>query len=117
MHGWAPRPYLEPLWTYLATGGARADVAAHRRWGKDEVALHWAAFCAVQTPGLYWRMLPEAGQARRVICAGSTEVLQAAPRPFHVPDSAGQPCRLSRLALCLSSAPSPGNWLSTRFKT
>ena len=64
---WGPRAYQRELWNYLASGGKRADVAAHRRWGKDEVALHWAAFCAVQKAGLYWHMLPEAGQARRAI--------------------------------------------------
>ena len=64
---WGPRPYQSELWNYLAAGGVRADVAAHRRWGKDEVALHWTAFCAVQKAGLYWHMLPEAGQARRAI--------------------------------------------------
>lgn len=64
---WSPRPYQQKLWNYLATGGLRADVAAHRRWGKDEVALHWTALAAVTRPGLYWHLLPEAGQARKAI--------------------------------------------------
>lgn len=41
--GWKPRQYQRALWCYLQDGGLRADVAAHRRWGKDEVAMHWTA--------------------------------------------------------------------------
>jgi hypothetical protein len=56
-----------PLWRYLEAGGRRADVAAHRRWGKDEVALHWAAVAAQSRVGTYWHLLPEAAQARKAI--------------------------------------------------
>lgn len=64
---WGPRPYQRPLWLHLENGGLRADVAAHRRWGKDEVALHWAAAQMSQRVGLYWHMLPEGGQGRKAI--------------------------------------------------
>jgi hypothetical protein len=64
---WGPRDYQEPLWRYLIGGGKRADVAAHRRWGKDDVALHWTASAAMEKPGVYWHLLPEAGQARKAI--------------------------------------------------
>jgi phage terminase large subunit len=64
---WRPRPYQDPLWKYLETGGLRADVAAHRRWGKDEVALNWTAVAAMQRPGTYWHLLPEASQGRKAI--------------------------------------------------
>ncbi|MDP3854380.1 hypothetical protein [Phenylobacterium sp.] len=64
---WAPRDYQMPLWRYLQGEGKRADVAAHRRWGKDEVALHWAARATVMRPGLYWHLLPEVGQGRRAV--------------------------------------------------
>lgn len=65
--GWSPREYQLPLWEYLQSGGRRADVAAHRRWGKDEVALHWTAQEMAQRPGVYWHLLPEASQGRRAI--------------------------------------------------
>ncbi|MGQ3018324.1 hypothetical protein [Phenylobacterium sp.] len=65
--GWRPRPYQTALWRYLEDGGLRADVAAHRRWGKDDVALNWAAVSAIQRPGVYWHLLPEAAQARKAI--------------------------------------------------
>ena len=65
--GWAPRPYQLALWRYLREGGLRADVAAHRRWGKDEVALHWTAIAAWQKPGVYWHLLPDASQGRKAI--------------------------------------------------
>ena len=66
-NGWRPRPYQLPLWSYFERGGKRADVAAHRRWGKDDVALHLAAVSAFQRVGTYWHMLPEATQARKAI--------------------------------------------------
>ncbi len=65
--GWQPRPYQVGLWEYLLRGGTRADVVAHRRWGKDEVALHWAAARAATKPGSYWHLLPEAEQGRKAI--------------------------------------------------
>lgn len=55
------------LWNYLEGGGKRAVEVAHRRWGKDEVALHWTAVAAHQKVGTYWHMLPEAAQARKAI--------------------------------------------------
>lgn len=66
-HRWDPREYQKPLWRYLEKGGLRADVVAHRRWGKDEVALHWAAASIVERPGVYWHLLPEASQGRKAI--------------------------------------------------
>jgi phage terminase large subunit len=64
---WEPRGYQVDLWEYLLDGGRRADVVAHRRWGKDEVALHWAAVAASNRPGGYWHLLPEAAQGRKAI--------------------------------------------------
>lgn len=66
-NGWEPRSYQRALWAFLENGGRRADVAAHRRWGKDDVALHWAAIASQQKVGTYWHMLPEAAQARKAI--------------------------------------------------
>ena len=66
-NNWIPRPYQEPLLEYLEGGGKRADVVAHRRWGKDEVALHWTATQMIEQPGLYWHLLPEASQGRKAI--------------------------------------------------
>ncbi|WP_394764282.1 hypothetical protein [Phenylobacterium sp.] len=65
--GWEPREYQKPLLRYLESGGKRADIVAHRRWGKDEVALHWAAIRALRRPGVYWHLLPEASQGRKAI--------------------------------------------------
>ena len=64
---WEPREYQKALWRYLEKGGLRADVVAHRRWGKDEVALHWAASRIAEHPGTYWHLLPEASQGRKAI--------------------------------------------------
>jgi phage terminase large subunit len=66
-NGWSPRDYQRKLWAYLEGGGLRAVEIAHRRWGKDDVALHWTAVSAMQRVGTYWHMLPEAAQARKAI--------------------------------------------------
>ncbi len=52
---------------YLERGGLRADVVAHRRWGKDDVALNWAAQAASRRIGAYWHLLPQASQGRKAI--------------------------------------------------
>lgn len=64
---WQPRPYQRNLWGYLERGGTRAIAVWHRRAGKDEVCLHWAAMAAHHRPATYWHMLPQAAQARRAI--------------------------------------------------
>lgn len=64
---WEPRLHQETLWEALCDGTKRVDVAAHRRWGKDEVALHWAAYAVYSRPGGYWHLLPEAAQGRKAI--------------------------------------------------
>jgi phage terminase large subunit len=64
---WRPRDYQWELWDYLNGGGLRADVVAHRRWGKDEVALNWTAAASRRRIGSYWHLLPEASQARKAI--------------------------------------------------
>lgn len=64
---WKPRTYQLPLWTYLENGGKRAVQVAHRRWGKDEVALHYTCISAFKRVGNYWHMLPQINQARKVV--------------------------------------------------
>lgn len=66
-NNWKPRPDQMPLWRYLEGGGKRAVECAHRRWGKDDVSLHFTACAAMQQVGNYWHMLPEYNQARKVI--------------------------------------------------
>lgn len=66
-NNWRPRDYQGPIWSYLEGGGRRALEIAHRRWGKDDVALNWAAVSAFERVAPYWHMLPEAAQARKAI--------------------------------------------------
>lgn len=66
-NNWQPRPHQLKLWTFLEQGGLRAVEVAHRRFGKDDIALHWTAVAAHQRVGTYWHMLPEAAQARKAI--------------------------------------------------
>ena len=66
-NGWSPRPYQKKAWNFLEGGGKRVALVCHRRWGKDDLALHWTATQLVTKPGTYWHMLPEASQARKAI--------------------------------------------------
>jgi hypothetical protein len=66
-HNWKPRPYQQGLWDYLELGGKRAYMVAHRRWGKDDVALHMTATKMMEKPGNYWHMLPESTSVRKAI--------------------------------------------------
>ena len=67
-HGWLPRDYQRPAWAALEAGCTRLALAWHRRAGKDDLSLHWAAKSAMQLRvGGYWHMLPMANQARKAI--------------------------------------------------
>ncbi len=56
-----------PVWSYMENGGTRCVVVAHRRWGKDDVALHFTSCAAHQRIGNYWHMLPKYEHARIAI--------------------------------------------------
>ena len=64
---WGLRYYQVKAWDYLSGGGKRACLVWHRRSGKDDVALNWAAVAAHKRVGEYWHMLPETSQARKAI--------------------------------------------------
>lgn len=66
-NGWNPRVYQQPLWNYLERGGKRAIGMWHRRAGKDDVLLNWAAVSVMERPASYWHCLPEFGQCRKAI--------------------------------------------------
>jgi len=51
----------------MEQGGKRGVAVWHRRAGKDDLCLHYAATAAMQKPAMYWHMLPEATQARKAI--------------------------------------------------
>lgn len=66
-HNWRPRPHQRDIWRFLENGGKRAILHAHRRFGKDDIALHHAACSMHERPGTYWHMLPQAEGARKAI--------------------------------------------------
>ena len=61
------RSYQQPLHRYMVNGGKRAIEVAHRRWGKDEIALDVACELAHKRPATYWHCLPQYGQARKAL--------------------------------------------------
>jgi len=66
-NGWQPRDYQLPVWKALEQGYTRVVMVAHRRSGKDELALHWTACQMMERVGTYWYLLPQAAQARKAI--------------------------------------------------
>lgn len=66
-NNWRPRDYQMPAWKALESGKKRALLIWHRRAGKDDVCLHWAATQGIQRAGNYWHMLPEYEQARKSV--------------------------------------------------
>lgn len=64
---WTPRVSQREAWAYLAGGGTRLSVCAHRRWGKDDLSLHHTACASQERVGGYWHLLPEYAQARKAI--------------------------------------------------
>lgn len=61
------RAYQRPLHEYMLKGGKRAIEIAHRRWGKDEIALSVTCELAHRRIGSYWHCLPEYSQARKAL--------------------------------------------------
>lgn len=61
------RPYQRPLHEFLIGGGKRAIEIAHRRWGKDEIALAATCELAHRREGSYWHCLPEYEQGRKAL--------------------------------------------------
>lgn len=66
-NNWKPRDYQMAAWKYLEGGGKHSELIWHRRAGKDELFLNWAAVAAFQRVAGYWHMLPEYSQARKAI--------------------------------------------------
>ncbi len=66
-NGWQPRDYQRKAWQALSGGVKRALLCWHRRAGKDDFCLNWAATQMVQRTGNYWHMLPKYSQARLAI--------------------------------------------------
>lgn len=67
---WKPRCYQWKLWLAMQNGCKRAVAVWHRRAGKDSIALNWLAVSAAKRVGVYWHMLPNQAQARKVIWDG-----------------------------------------------
>ena len=70
---WNARPYQQPLFQHMFTGGLkrkRAVCVWHRRAGKDSCCLNLAAVASQVQVGTIWHLLPTLKQGRRVIWDG-----------------------------------------------
>lgn len=70
------RKYQQPFfssWTGIGKGGTKVKQIdrlieiAHRRWGKDEIALRATLIKSQQRPASYWHLLPEYAQGRKAL--------------------------------------------------
>lgn len=70
------RKYQQPFfaaWTGRTKSGKKAETKrrlieiAHRRWGKDEIALRATLLKMMERPASYWHMLPEYAQGRKAL--------------------------------------------------
>ena len=64
------RAYQQPLHRFMTGGGKRAIEIAHRRWGKDEIALMTTCELAHGRVGNYWHCMPEFEQGRKALWNG-----------------------------------------------
>ena len=72
-HGFGPRDYQYPLWSYrVEREGKRAVALWHRRAGKDILSTNICAVESVRRVGLYWHVLPTYQQGRKIVWDGIT---------------------------------------------
>ena len=85
-NNWKPRDYQLHAWQYLEHGGKHAELIWHRRAGKDDIALHYAATQTAEREATYWHMLPLSNQIRKAVWdavnphTGQRRVIEAFPR-------------------------------------
>lgn len=69
-HVFRVRRYQAPFYTtWRSLKKRRLIEIAHRRWGKDEIALNVTRDLALERPASYWHCLPEYAQARKALWA------------------------------------------------
>lgn len=67
-HIFRVRRYQAPFYEAWRNGKSKRLIEiAHRRWGKDEIALNVTRDLALERPASYWHCLPEYAQARKAI--------------------------------------------------
>lgn len=66
------QPYKSqlPIWDFFMNGGRYAAVMAHRRFGKDLLAINMIATKMMARPGNYWHALPSREQATKAVWEG-----------------------------------------------
>jgi hypothetical protein len=69
-NGFTPREPQRELMRYFDRGGLRAAACWPRRYGKDLTMVHQTVKAMFERPGMYFHMLPNHKQARKVIWDG-----------------------------------------------
>ena len=69
-NNFTPRPPQRELMRYFDNGGLRAACCWPRRFGKDLTMVHQTAKMMFDRPGMYFHMLPNHRQARKVLWDG-----------------------------------------------
>lgn len=85
-HVFRVRKYQAPFYlSWRNLQKKRLIEIAHRRWGKDEIALNVTRDLALERPANYWHCLPEYAQARKALWdavnphTGKRRILEAFP--------------------------------------
>jgi len=71
-YDYAPRDYQKPFWNFMEGGGKRYVGVWHRRAGKDRTVFAHVQKAMFTRKGLYWHVLPDAEQGRKIIWNGMT---------------------------------------------
>src|SRR6056297_17069 len=86
-HVFRVRRYQAPFYQAWRNGEKKRLIEiAHRRWGKDEIALNVTRDLSLERPASYWHCLPEYAQARKAIWTavnphtGKRRIEEAFPR-------------------------------------
>ena len=66
------KPYSSqlPIWDFFMGGGRFGTVMAHRRFGKDLLAINMIMAKMIERPGVYWHILPSREQAVKAVWEG-----------------------------------------------
>lgn len=74
--GYRPRAYQRQLWDHFVPSAARkrAVVIAHRRWGKDLLAMNMSGCLSQIDMATYWHVLPFKTQARNIVWNGIDKI-------------------------------------------
>lgn len=83
-YNYTPYSTQLPIWDFFHNGGRFCAVMAHRRFGKDLLAINIIQSLSLERPGVYWHILPTREQAIKAVWEGKRK--DGMPYLSHFPD-------------------------------